>query len=93
MKLQIVTRSELPSPRIVNDHHRAKLGSLYDCLNFSTILRALPGSFRQEEIDGALVVVVATLEKSICVKEEVHAVLCRSAFKEIFPDSFWDEHG
>jgi len=83
----------VPAPRIVNDHHRAKLRGLYNCLNLSPVPRALPSSFRQEEIDGALIVVVATLEKSVSAKEGLHAVLGRSALKQILPDSFWDEHG
>jgi hypothetical protein len=92
MKLQIVTRCEFPAPRIVNDHRRAELGSLYDCLNFSPIPHALPSSLGQEEIDGALVVVVTTLEKRVSIKEELKAILCRPTLKQILPHSFWDEH-
>jgi len=62
---------------------------LHDCLNFTAILRALPSSFCEEEIDGALFVPVATLEKRVRIKDELQAIFCRPAFGEFRSDSFW----
>jgi hypothetical protein len=92
MELQIVAGGEFPAPRVVDNHRCAELGSLHDCLNLAAIPRALPSSLREEEIDSALFVTIATLKKSIGIKEEVQAIFGRPAFKELITHSFWHEH-
>jgi hypothetical protein len=69
MNLQVVALSQFPTPRIVNDHSRSKLGGLYYCLNLAPILCAFPSSFREQEINCSLFVAVAALEKRVVVKE------------------------
>jgi hypothetical protein len=71
VKLQVVARRQFPAPRIVNDHGRTKLRGLHNCLNLAAILRALPSSLCEEEIDCALLVAIATLEKRVGVKEKI----------------------
>jgi hypothetical protein len=63
--IQIVASRQFPAPGIVDDHAGAKLSSLDDCLGFTPIFHALPGSLCKKEIDRALVVAFATLKKSV----------------------------
>ena len=92
MKLQIVALSKFAAPRIVDDHGCAELGRLHKCLNFAAILSPLSTSFGEEEIDGALLVAVATLEESVTAKDGLKALFCLLTFEEFLPDGFGHEH-
>jgi len=92
MELQIVALGKFSAPRVVNDHRCADLRSLHNRLNFAAILGALPISFREKEIDCALLVVLATLEESVCVEENLQSVFCCPTLEEFLPDGFRHEH-
>jgi hypothetical protein len=92
VELQIVALGKLASPRIVNDHRRAELRRLDNCLNLATVLGPLSISFRKEEINRALFVAVATLEESVATEDGLQARFCRFAFEEFLPDSSGHEH-
>ena len=90
--LQVVAGGEFTAPRIVNDYCRAKLGGLHSCLNLATIFSTFTRPLRKQELDGALLVTVATLKKVIAIKKPLHAVFCCSALGEFVTDSLGDEH-
>jgi hypothetical protein len=48
----------------------------------------LPFAFREEEVDGTLLVPIAALEKGVGIKEGPRAVFCGATFEEFLPDSF-----
>ena len=92
MVFQVVLRSQFPAPGIVDDHCRSKLGSLHNGPHFAAILHPLPSSFRQQEINSALFIAIAALEKSVSLEEELQAVLCRPVFEEFPSNGFWYQH-
>jgi len=92
MNLQGVALSQIPAPRIVDDYSRSKLGGLYYRLNLASILRAHPSSFRQKEINCALFVAVATLEKRVVVEERLQAILGHPALEELIAHCFWHQN-
>ncbi len=92
MEFEIFTRGQISSPRIIDDHGRAELRSLHNCLNFSPIFHPKSSPFRKEEIDSALFIAITALEKAIGVEDELQAVLCRAEFEEFTANSFRNEH-
>lgn len=60
MKLQVVACCQLPAPR----------GSLHHGFYLAPVPRTLPGSFREEELDGSLFATVAALEKGAAFKQK-----------------------
>lgn len=80
MKFKVITCGQFTAPGVINDYCCTELSSLDNCLNFTAILRALPRSLCEEEIDRSLLVSVATLEKGVSVKDEAQTIFCSPAF-------------
>jgi hypothetical protein len=55
---------------------------LHNRLNLAAVLRAKASPLGEQEIDGAFVVVVATLEKRVGIKEGLQAVFCRATLEK-----------
>ncbi len=67
VKLKVVARRQLSSPRIVNDYRGAELRSLNHGFNLTSILRALADSLCEKEIYSALFISITALEEcEIC---------------------------
>ena len=91
VKIKILARGQISAPRIIDDHGGTELRSLDDCFNLSPILHSESRSFPKEEIDSALLIAVASLEKAIGTEEKLQAVLCRAPFTEFVANSLWNE--
>jgi hypothetical protein len=50
--IEIVPRGQLSPPRIVHDYRRTELGSLHNCLNFTTIPHALASTLCEKKINS-----------------------------------------
>lgn len=92
MVLDIISRGQFPAPRVVDDNNRANLYSLNNRLHLSPVFRSLPFSLGQQELDRAVIVIVATLKKGIGIEEGRKPILRPPAFKQIFADSIWNEN-
>jgi hypothetical protein len=93
VKIKIGARREVPAPRIIDDNRGTELRSLDDCFNLSPIFHSESRPFRKQEINRALVIPVAPLEKAIAAEDELQTVLCRAAFEEFVANSLWNEDG
>jgi len=91
VKLEIGARGQIPAPRIIDDHGGAELRSLNDRFNLSPIFHSESSSFRKEEINSALVIAIAALEKAIGTEDNLQAVLRRAEFEEFVANSLWNE--
>ena len=91
MKLQVVATGQFSAPRVIHDDRCPNLRSLHHRLDFAAVLCAPPNSLYKEIINGALVIAIAALEERVCIKDELQTVFGRSTFKEILPDSLWDQ--
>jgi hypothetical protein len=91
VKIKVGARGQIPAPRIIDDHGGTELRSLHDCFNLSPIFHSESSSFRKEEINSALVIAIAALEKAIGTEDELQAVLCRAEFEELVANSLWNE--
>jgi hypothetical protein len=87
VKIKIEARGQIAAPWIIDDHGGAELRSLHDCFNLSPILHSESSSFRKEEINGALVVAIAALEKAVGNEDGLQAVPCRAEFEEFVANS------
>lgn len=82
VKIKISARGQVPAPRIIDDHGGAELRSLHDCFHLSAIFHSESSSFGKEEINSALFIAIAALEKAIGIEDELQAVPCRAQFEE-----------
>ena len=67
MKLKVVASRQSSPPLVVYDHRGPELRGLHNGLSLAAILPALPVPFREEEIDGAVFIAVAALEKCVVI--------------------------
>lgn len=86
VELQVATLGQLAAPGIIDDDSGADLRCLHDCLGLAPIFTALPLSLRQKEINGSLIVAVATMEEGVGLEDGSHAILGDSTFEEVLPD-------
>jgi len=91
VKLKIGARGQIPTPRIIDDHGGAELRCLNDRFNLSSIFHSESSSFRKEEINSALVIAIAALEKAIGSEDDLQPVLCRAELEELVANSLWNE--
>jgi hypothetical protein len=91
VKIKVEARSQIAPPRIIDDHGGSEPRSLHDCFNLSPILHSESSSFRKKEINSALVIGIAALEKTVGTEDGLQAVPCRAEFEEFVANSLWNE--
>ena len=60
-----IALGELSAPRLVHNSRSSKLRSLDSDFGFTSVFRPLGAAFNHEDFDGALIIVVAFLDKSV----------------------------
>jgi hypothetical protein len=92
VNLKAEVPSQRTSPRIIHDHDRAKWGSLHDSLDLPAVPHSTPNSLDEQKLNGAFIIVVATFQKGVAIKEGSQPVLRSPAFEEILPDRFGNQN-
>ena len=90
--IEVVPRGQLSPPRIIHDYRRTGLGSLHNCLNFTTIPHALASTLCEKKINSTFLIAIAALKEGIAIEKGQQPVFGGSTFEEIFSYGFGNEH-
>jgi hypothetical protein len=92
MEVAIKPFRQASAPRIVDDDNSPQFGRLYHRFSLAAIRDPLRQTLNQEDVNGAFVVAIASLDEGVRRENCLEAVLGGAPFIQFCPDALGNKH-